>query len=111
MNDPSTTVEAPHRESDPNERTGPWRRLARACDPRSAWSATAWYVVATIAMTWPLAAGLARDIPGDLGDPLFNCWVLGWGAHQLGRFLTGHLDALSGFWNANRACASACGRR
>jgi len=101
VNDPSTTVEAPHRESDPNERTGPWRRLARACDPRSAWSATAWYVVATIAMTWPLAPGLARDIPGDLGDPLFNCWVLGWGAHQLGRFLTGHLDALSGFWNAN----------
>ena len=101
MNDPSTKVEVPGRKPGPNERTGPGWRLARACDPRSAWSATAWYVVATIAMTWPLVLGLTRDIPGDLGDPLFNCWVLGWGAHHLGRFLTGHLDAFSGFWNAN----------
>jgi hypothetical protein len=52
-------------------------------------------------MTWPLVLGVSRDIPGDLGDPLFNCWVLGWGAHHLGRFLTGHLDALNGFWSAN----------
>jgi hypothetical protein len=58
-------------------------------------------VAATVAMTWPLILGVTRDIPGDLGDPLFNCWVLGWGAHHLGRFLTGHLDALNGFWNAN----------
>lgn len=101
MNDPSTKVKAPGRKSDPNERTGFGWRLARWCDPQTAWSATAWYVVATIAMTWPLVLGLTRDIPGDLGDPLFNCWVLGWGAHHLGQFLTGHLDALSGFWNAN----------
>jgi len=101
VTDPSTTVEAPLRKEGPNGRAGPWRRIARACDPRSARSATAWYVVATMAMTWPLVLGLTRDIPGDLGDPLFNCWVLGWGAHHLGRFLTGHLDALNGFWNAN----------
>ena len=33
-------------------------------------------------MTWPLAAGLARDVPGDLGDSLLNMWILGWGAEQ-----------------------------
>jgi len=101
VNDPSTMVDASLREHDPNERTGRWRRLARASDPQSAWSAAAWYVLATVAMTWPLVLGLTRDIPGDLGDPLFNCWVIGWGAHHLGRFLTGHLDAFNGFWNAN----------
>jgi hypothetical protein len=101
VNDASTKVEAPGRKPGPDERTGPGWRLARACDPQSAWSAAAWYVAATIAMTWPLVLGLTRDLPGDIGDPLFNCWVLGWGARHLERFLTGHLDAFRGFWNAN----------
>ena len=42
-------------------------------------------------MTWPLARGLARDLPGDFGDPLFTSWVLAWDATHLGR----------GWWNAN----------
>ncbi len=42
-------------------------------------------------MTWPLAPGLARDLPGDFGDPLFTSWVLAWDATHLGR----------GLWNAN----------
>jgi hypothetical protein len=42
-------------------------------------------------MTWPLAAGLTRDIPGDFGDPLFNSWVISWDATHLGR----------GWWSAN----------
>ena len=42
-------------------------------------------------MTWPLAAGLARDVPGDFGDPLFTSWVLAWDATHLGR----------GWWSAN----------
>ena len=42
-------------------------------------------------MTWPLAAGLSRDIPGDFGDPLFTSWVLSWDATHLGR----------GWWSAN----------
>ena len=42
-------------------------------------------------MTWPLAAGLTRDIPGDFGDPLFTSWVISWDATHLGR----------GWWNAN----------
>ena len=35
--------------------------------------------------------GLARDIPGDFGDPLFTSWVLAWDATHLGR----------GWWQAN----------
>jgi hypothetical protein len=49
------------------------------------------YVVLSCAMTWPLAAGLARDVPGDLGDSLLNMWILGWGAETLPRVLVGDL--------------------
>jgi hypothetical protein len=49
------------------------------------------YVALTIVMTWPLAAGLTHDIPGDFGDPLFTSWVLSWDATHLGR----------GWWSAN----------
>jgi hypothetical protein len=58
------------------------------------------YVAITIAMTWPLAAGLARDVPGDLGDSLLNMWILGWGAESLPRVLTGSMS-LADVWNAN----------
>jgi hypothetical protein len=49
------------------------------------------YVALTIVMTWPLARGLTRDIPGDFGDPLFTSWVLSWDVTHLGR----------GWWSAN----------
>ncbi len=49
------------------------------------------FVAATIVMTWPLAAGITHDIPGDFGDPLFTSWVLSWDATHLGR----------GWWSAN----------
>ena len=49
------------------------------------------YLALTIALTWPLAAGLTRDVPGDFGDPLFTSWVLSWDATHLGR----------GWWSAN----------
>jgi hypothetical protein len=49
------------------------------------------YVALTIVMTWPLAKGLTRDIPGDFGDPLFTSWVLSWDATHLGH----------GWWSAN----------
>ena len=68
---------------------------------RSAWSATAWYLAATIAVTWPTAAGLARNIPWDLGDSLMVCWILGWDADHLLRFLGGEWSAFLGFWTAN----------
>ena len=49
------------------------------------------YAVLAVVMTWPLAAGLTHDVPGDFGDPLFTSWVLAWDASHLGH----------GWWNAN----------
>ena len=54
----------------------------------------------TLAMTWPLLPGIARDVPGDLGDSLLNMWILGWGAEHVPRVATGQLS-LADFWNAN----------
>jgi hypothetical protein len=58
------------------------------------------YLALTIAMTWPLAAGAARDVPGDLGDSLLNMWILGWGAESLPKVLTGRVS-FADAWNAN----------
>ena len=49
------------------------------------------YVALTIALTWPLTAGLTHDVPGDFGDPLFASWVIAWDATHLG----------AGWWSAN----------
>lgn len=51
-------------------------------------------------MTWPLAQGIARDVPGDLGDSLLNLWILGWGAEHLPRLVTGEMTVAE-FRNAN----------
>ncbi|HEY8548494.1 MAG TPA: hypothetical protein VIL35_00945 [Vicinamibacterales bacterium] len=69
--------------------------------PDTARKATAWFVVLTVAMTWPLARGLARDVPADLGDPLLNCWILAWNATHLLRAAGGDLTALSDVWHTN----------
>ena len=77
------------------------RQFIRLVGPRTWPLATAWYTVMTVAMTWPVLPGLTRDIPADFGDPVLNCWILGWGADHLVRFFSGDLQALVGFWNAN----------
>jgi hypothetical protein len=59
------------------------------------------YAIATLLMTWPLATGLTRDIPWDLGDSVLNCWILQWGADHWLRVLGGDLGALRGYFNAN----------
>lgn len=70
--------------------------------PRSgAAAAIAAYLLLAVGFTWPLARGLSRDIPWDLGDSLLNCWILGWGADHVVRFLGGELGALDGFWSGN----------
>jgi hypothetical protein len=61
---------------------------------------TAAYFGLALVMTWPLAGGLGRDVPGDLGDPLLNLWILGWGAEHLPQLVSGQLSG-SEFWNAN----------
>ena len=68
---------------------------------RDALAATGGYAVFAVALTWPLVRGLTRDLPGDFGDPLLNCWILAWDVEHLLRALGGHLGALAGYWNAN----------
>lgn len=49
------------------------------------------YAVMTVAFTWPITRGIGHDVPGDLGDPLLNIWILAWDVTH----------ALSGrWWNA-----------
>jgi hypothetical protein len=58
------------------------------------------YVALTVAMTWPLAAGLARDVPADLGDSLLNLWILGWASERLLDVLAG-AGSWAAFWHGN----------
>jgi hypothetical protein len=64
-------------------------------------TAAALYLLIALVFTWPLARGLARDIPWDLGDSLLNCWILQWDLDHLTRFLSGHPHAMNGFWTGN----------
>lgn len=69
---------------------------------RSPWAALALFIGLTVVATWPLLPGLGRDVPGDYGDPLFVAWAMAWVAHRLGGALTGDLEALLHFWDANQ---------
>jgi hypothetical protein len=51
------------------------------------------FAALALVMTWPLAAHATRALPGDLGDPLLNAWILGWDAQRLAY-------GLAGFWDA-----------
>jgi hypothetical protein len=53
-----------------------------------------------VLLTWPVARGLGRDIPGDLGDPVFSCWIMGRNAARLGEAVVGGPLALRGLWDA-----------
>jgi len=59
------------------------------------------YLLLAIATTWPLARGLARDVPWDLGDPLLVMWILAWDCTRLLGILGGDLSQISGFFDAN----------
>ncbi len=76
----------------------PW---VDAVTAQSGGGAAVLYAVISLLMTWPLAAGLVRDIPWDLGDPVLNCWILQWGADHWLRFLGGDLGAFRGYFDAN----------
>ena len=69
--------------------------------PLTPFRASLLYLAVALVFTWPLAAGLARDIPWDLGDSLLNAWILAWDSDRLLRFLSGDVSALRNFWNAN----------
>jgi hypothetical protein len=63
--------------------------------------ALAAYLVIAVAATWPLAAGLGRDVAWDLGDPVLNIWILAWDAEQIRAILTGDLSRAGSFFDAN----------
>src|SRR4051812_29647610 len=42
-----------------------------------------------------------RRIAADLGDPLFNAWILHWTSGRVLEALAGHLSALSQYWSPN----------
>jgi hypothetical protein len=58
------------------------------------------YLALSLVMTWPVALGLGRDVPGDLGDSLLNMWILGWGLEHVPQVLTGAMS-WHDYWNAN----------
>ena len=58
------------------------------------------YLAITLVMTWPVAAGLTRDLPADLGDPAFVSGVLAWGSDHWLALLSGDIGAASSFWDA-----------
>jgi len=63
--------------------------------------ATVVYTLLALGWSWPLVAGLGRDVPWDLGDSLLNCWILAWHFHQAGRLLRGDASALADWWHPN----------
>ena len=67
---------------------------------RPAWVAV-WYTAVAMVMTWPLVTVMHRKIYGDVGDSLFNSWVLAWTGGQVLRALHGDLSALAQYWNGN----------
>jgi hypothetical protein len=65
-----------------------------------AWHAFSGYLVIALAITWPLAAGLTRQVPWDLGDPLLVMWVLAWDCEQLLAIVSGDVSRIATFFDA-----------
>ncbi|MEW6320116.1 MAG: hypothetical protein AB1635_03400 [Acidobacteriota bacterium] len=66
---------------------------------KTAWIAVAYGALAVL-MTWPVAATLTRDLPGDLGDPVFVCWVIARASDHWLQLLAGDASAIPRFWQA-----------
>jgi hypothetical protein len=75
------------------------KRFAPSLD--NPWFVAVLYTVLTVGVTWPLASVMTTEIAWDLGDPVFNCWIMMWTGGQVLRFLKGDLTALNDFWNGN----------
>jgi hypothetical protein len=75
--------------------------ILRADKLTRGWAAAAIYSVIAIIWTWPLARHLNIRIASDLGDPLFNSWVLAWTSGQVLSALRGDVGALSQYWHGN----------
>ena len=66
-----------------------------------AWHAVVLYAAVALIATWPVARGLDRNVAGDLGDPVFAMWVLGWNCDQLLAVLRGDVGRLATYFDAN----------
>ena len=62
--------------------------------------AAAAYIALTVVMTWPIARGLAHDVPADLGDSLLNMWIMAWVADGAVAMAHGAMS-FGDLWNAN----------
>ncbi|MFN7978646.1 MAG: hypothetical protein U0P30_10945 [Vicinamibacterales bacterium] len=58
------------------------------------------FVAITVLMTWPIARGLAHDVPADLGDSLLNMWIMAWDAEAFVAMAAGTMS-FAQFWNGN----------
>ena len=58
------------------------------------------YIALTVAMTWPIARGVARDVPADLGDALLNMWLMAWDAEALVAIANGAMT-FGDLWHGN----------
>ena len=88
----------------PHPVAGSVRTVAASATRRrtaDAWLALAAYSAIALAVTWPLARGLGRDVAWDLGDSLLNMWILAWDAEQLLAILRGDFSRLATFFDAN----------
>ncbi len=63
-------------------------------------AAAAAYAAITVVMTWPIARGITRDVPADLGDSLLVMGVMAWVSEALVGILRGDLP-FSALWQAN----------
>ena len=59
------------------------------------------YTAIAVLMTWPLARVITTQIAWDLGDPVFNSWVMLWTGGQVLETLSGNLNAIHEYWNGN----------
>ena len=59
------------------------------------------YTAIAVVMTWPLVTRLGHEIASDLGDPVFNSWVMMWTGGQVLAALGGHWNALHLYWHGN----------
>jgi len=57
----------------------PWRRIASF----STFLALVFYSLLALITTHPLWLNLAEAVPGDIGDPLLNTWIMAWDAHAI----------------------------
>jgi hypothetical protein len=59
------------------------------------------YTAIALVMTWPLVTRLGREIASDLGDPVFNSWVMMWTGGQVLAAAGGDWNALHLYWHGN----------